>query len=203
MTALHGEANIPTRYTTVAMILHWAVAVIIILNVIIALSLDYMPDGWVRPAVDLHKSFGITVIGLVLLHLLWRYANPPPPLPYSYPVWERRLAKTAHIVLYTLILAMPLSGWLHDSAWNLAAQYPMKLYGLIPCPRIGFIANLDPVTKEKMHTLFGAAHTYLAYVLYVMVALHVGGALKHQFIDRHPQLERMIGWLNRRPVNKT
>ncbi|MBY0382045.1 MAG: cytochrome b [Xanthobacteraceae bacterium] len=200
MTALQGEADAPIRYTTVAMFLHWAVAIIIVLNVAIALTLDYMPDGWIRAAVDLHKSFGITVIGLVLLHLLWRYANPPPPLPVSYSPWERRIAKAAHIILYTLILAMPISGWLHDSAWNLAAQFPMKLYFLVPWPRIGPIENLDPVTKEKLHTIFGFAHEYLAYVLYGVVALHIAGALKHQFIDRHPQLERMMGWLNRRPT---
>jgi cytochrome b561 len=199
MTALTNEADAPIRYTKVAMFLHWSIAIIIILNIGIALSLDYMPDSWVRPAVDLHKSFGITVIGLVLLHLLWRYANPPPPLPRVYPAWERRVAKAAHIVLYTLILAMPLSGWLHDSAWNLAAQYPMKLYFLVPWPRIGLIQNLDPVTKENLHTIFGFVHSYLAYALYVMVALHICGALKHQFIDRHPQLERMMGWLNRHP----
>jgi cytochrome b561 len=202
MSGLESEPDAPIRYTHVAMFLHWSIAIIIILNITIVWVVDYLPDDWVRPSIDLHKSFGITVLGLGLLHLLWRYANPPPPLPKAYPSWERRLAKAAHIVLYTLILAMPLSGWLHDSAWNEAAKYPMKLYALIPWPRIGFVADLDPATKDTLHTVFGNFHTWLSYALYGMVALHIGGALKHQFIDRHPQLERMMGWLNRRPAKQ-
>jgi cytochrome b561 len=137
------------RYTRVAMVLHWTVAVMIAINIVLIWIVELIPEGFVRPAIDTHKSLGITVMGLVLLHLLWRAANPPPALPAAYPLWERRIAKIAHVTMYTLILALPLSGWLHDSAWKAAAQVPMKLFYLFEWPRIGFVMNLEPATRRR------------------------------------------------------
>ncbi|HEV7232624.1 MAG TPA: cytochrome b/b6 domain-containing protein, partial [Sphingorhabdus sp.] len=153
---------------------------------------NLIPEGWVRPAIDTHKSLGITVLGLVLLHVLWRTANPPPPLPLAYAPWERKLAKAAHVTMYVLILALPLSGWMHDSAWKAAAQVPMKLFYLFEWPRIGPIMAMEPVAKENFHKLTGAIHVYLSYAFYALFLLHVTAALKHQFRDRHPQLQRMV-----------
>ena len=191
MSALPSSAG---RYTRTAMWLHWLIALLIIINVTLALSVDALPEGWVRPVIDTHKSIGITVLGLVLLRILWRIAHPPPPLPRSYPRWEKLSAHLAHALLYLLILALPLSGWLHDSAWKDAATHPMRLFNLFGFPRIGWVMHTDPVTKESLHTLFGKLHTWLGYALYVLFALHVVGALKHQFIDREPELQRMVPW---------
>ena len=69
------------RYSGVAIVLHWVIAVLIIANVVLALSVDSLPDGWVRPVIDTHKSIGMTVLGLVLLRILWRISHAPPPLP--------------------------------------------------------------------------------------------------------------------------
>lgn len=182
------------RYTRVAMVLHWTVAVMIAINIVLIWIVELIPEGFVRPAIDTHKSLGITVMGLASLHLLWRAANPPPALPAAYPSWERRIAKIAHVTMYTLILALPLSGWLHDSAWKAAAQVPMKLFYLFEWPRIGFVMNLDPATKETFHKLTGQIHVWLSYVFYGLFVLHVTGALKHQFWDRQPQLQRMAPW---------
>lgn len=180
------------RYTKIAMVLHWLVALLIVINVALIWSVGWLPDGAIRPVIDTHKSTGITVLGLVLLRILWRLANPPPPLPDVYPAWERTGAHAAHLALYALILALPLSGWLHDSAWKAAAQFPMQLFYLVPWPRIGFIANMEPAAKEAFHAVSGAVHVYLSYLLYALFVLHVGAALKHQFVDKHPELERML-----------
>jgi len=184
--------NIRTRYTGTAIVLHWLVAGLIIVNVGLALAVDHLPDAAVRPAIDLHKSIGITVLGLALLRLLWRAAHAPPPLPHHYPRWQRRSAHAAHAALYLLILALPLSGWLHDSAWKDAATHPLRLFSLIDWPRFGPIMRLPAHTKEGLHSVFGTVHTWLGYGLYGLFALHVGGALKHQFIDREPELQRMM-----------
>ncbi|MDP9158103.1 MAG: cytochrome b [Pseudomonadota bacterium] len=186
------EAEAPLRYTRTAMVLHWLVAVLIICNVVLGLSAEKFPDNWIRPIVDTHKSIGITVLGLVLLRILWRVSHRPPPLPKTFPKWEHVAAHIAHFLLYLLMIGLPLSGWLHDSAWNAAASHPMHLFGVIPWPRIGYVMNLDPALKETLHDRFGALHTWLGYALYAIFAMHVGGALKHQWIDRKSVISRMV-----------
>ena len=71
------------RYTRVAAVLHWVVAALIVVNLTLGLTADYLPDAWVRPVIDVHKSIGLTVLGLVLMRILWRLSHPPPPLPSS------------------------------------------------------------------------------------------------------------------------
>jgi cytochrome b561 len=184
--------SLPQKYTGPAILLHWLIALGISVNVLLIWTVDSLPEAWTRPMIDTHKSIGITVLGLAIMRLLWRATHKPPALPPGYPRWEKRSAHAAHILLYALIFALPLSGWLHDSAWKDAAAHPMKLFGLIPWPRIGAVMNLDPARKESMHELFGAAHAVCGYALYVLFVLHVGGALKHQFIDKERELQRML-----------
>lgn len=178
------------RYSSIAIALHWVMAVLMLGNIVLIWVVDQLPDERVRLAIDTHKSIGITVLGLFILRLLWRVAHRPPALHELAP-WERLAAKLGHIGLYALLLAMPLSGWLHDSAWKDAATHPMSLFGLAPWPRIGFIMDLPPELKEQLHGLFGGAHELLADAFYVLFALHVVGALKHQFLDRQKMLQRM------------
>jgi cytochrome b561 len=182
----------PSQYTRTAMILHWIIAVLIIVNVVLGLSADSLPDDWMRPVIDMHKSIGITVLGLALLRILWRASHKPPPLPHVFLFWERAAAHIAHFLLYFLMIALPLSGWMHDSAWKAAATHPLHLFGVVPFPRIGFIMNLDPAVKEPLHDKFGALHACLGYALYALLAMHIGGALKHELLDRHSVIKRMV-----------
>lgn len=179
------------RYTSVAITLHWVIALAIVINVALALTWDLYPEDSIRPAIDLHKSIGITVLGLAILRLLWRLTHRPPPLPTGYAKWEVRLSHVTHILLYVIIFAMPITGWMHDSAWKNGTGEPILLYGLIPFPRIGPIMNLDPVTKEHMHDLFGGFHEAVGIAIYILVALHILGALKHQLLDKRRELQRM------------
>lgn len=180
-----------TRYTRTAMALHWLVALLISFNIILVWIVDFVPEERMRLVIDTHKSIGITVLGLAVLRLLWRFTHQPPQLPGTYARWERRASRAAHSLLYVLIFLMPLSGWLHDSAWKDAATHPLQLFGLVPWPRIGAIMNLDPATKLVLHDAFGALHEWAGFVLYALFALHVGGALKHQWADREKELQRM------------
>jgi len=181
-----------SRYSRVAVILHWVIAVLMLANIALAWSVDFLPDERIRPVIDTHKSIGITVLGLVVLRVLWRLAHKPPAWPAGFlTIWEGRLAHLVHLGLYAVLLGLPLSGWLHDSAWKAADTHPMTLFGFVPWPRISVITSLEPVRKEEMHELFGEAHEIMATVFYILFALHVLGALKHQFLDRRQALQRM------------
>ena len=180
------------RYTRLAMLFHWLIALGIVINLLLVWCVDSMPKSAERPMVNLHKSIGLTVLGLAIMRLLWRWANPPPPLPASYGRWERLGAHAAHYALYVLIFALPITGWIHDSAWKGAAANPLTLYGVIPWFRIGLVANQAPATKEHIHDLFFSFHASLALALYALFALHVAGALKHQYVDHERELQRML-----------
>jgi cytochrome b561 len=179
------------RYSLTAIWLHWLIAGLIVANTAIALSADYWPDDWVRPVIDTHKSVGITVLGLALMRILWRATHPPPPLPPGYRRWERVASHGVHALLYLLILALPLTGWMHDSAWKEGPTHPVRLFWLVPWPRIALIADLEPGLKERMHDLLFSIHVACACALYPLLALHIAGALKHEFMDRERELARM------------
>lgn len=185
--------QLPAKYTHTAIVLHWLVALLISINLLLIWFADYWPEEKVRLVIDTHKSIGITVLGLAVLRLLWRLTHRPPALPSHYVRWEQKASHTAHIVLYGLIFLMPISGWLHDSAWKDAATHSMQLFGLVPWPRIAWIMNIEPATKEILHDAFGALHTWAAYLLYALIALHIAGALKHELVDKERELQRM--WL--------
>lgn len=185
------------QYTRVAMLLHWSVALLMIANVVLGLTTSRLPEGalsgdMLRLLIDTHKSIGITVLALSIVRVIWRATHRPPPLPNAMGAWERLMAHAVHAGLYALIFLLPLSGWMHDSAWVAAASHPMYLFGVVPWPRIGPIMQLAPDLKEMLHTWFGTLHTACGYALYVLLGLHVLGALKHQWIDRHPVLSRML-----------
>lgn len=187
------------KYNGVAIALHWLVAAGIIANIALAWIWPYLADAGVRPAIDIHKSIGITVLGLALIRLLWRLTHRPPAMPTPYQRWEIVVSHLTHGLLYALIIAMPLSGWIMDSAWKDAATHPMFLFGLFQWPRLGMITGLNPATRETMHSLFGTMHVWLSYLIYGLVALHVAGALKHEWIDHEPELRRMLpAWRQRR-----
>jgi cytochrome b561 len=180
------------RYTRTAAILHWLIAALLVFNIGLAL-LSKDLEGPVRQNVlDLHKSLGITILGLAVIRLTWRWLHIPPPFPRAYSKLEQRTAFSVHALLYFVMISLPFSGWTRDSAWVLARSNPMKLFTIIPWPRFSFIMDLDPGTKEAVHTYAGAAHTSLAYSLYALLLLHIAGALKHQFVDEEPAIQRIL-----------
>ena len=180
-----------TRYTGVAIALHWIIGLMIIVNIALAWIWPIAPDEAVRPLINNHKAIGVTVLGLLLMRVLWRWSHPAPALPAHHKPWEKRAAHTVHMLLYVLMFTIPLSGWIMDSAWEKAAQVPMPYFGLFEFPRIGFIMEMDPTTRKTIHGVFGEAHEISGWILMALFVIHVGGALKHQFIDKNRGLARM------------
>jgi len=183
-----------SRYSTVAIWLHWIIAVIVIANLIGGLSLDIFFDSK-DPAmkqlgftiIGLHKSFGLTVILLTLVRLGWRIANPPPPLPAHMTRIEVIAAKATHHGFYALLLLLPLSGWALVSTSKL--QFPILWFGLFEVPRL-------PLDKA-LGDFFSESHETLAWITIALLAVHVLAALKHHYFDRDDILARMLPFLRR------
>ena len=178
-----------SRYSTVSIILHWTIFVLIFANATFG--------GWMEDAqpseklgyYQLHKSVGITVLLLSLFRLGWRISHPWPPFPQDMWFWERALARGTHIVFYVLMIGAPLLGWAAASAGG-APEVP--LYGAVPAP------NLPLPQGEDLSETFGDWHKILVKAIYVVLALHVLGALKHHFIDRDLVLHRMLPLVGRK-----
>ncbi|MDB5475463.1 MAG: YceI/cytochrome b561 periplasmic protein, partial [Phenylobacterium sp.] len=177
------------RYSTAAIVLHWLIAAAIVLQV----TLSYRMGGPYTPTsfavTQLHKSIGITILLLSLARLGWRLLNPAPPLPSDLPRWEVRLASLVHAGFYVIMIGMPLTGWIMVSASRI--ELPTLLYGAIPWPDLP-IAHLAPAAKKAWHSFGQNAHGLGGDLIYVLLALHVAGALKHQlFRPDEPILARM------------
>jgi cytochrome b561 len=179
------------RYTRPAIWLHWIIGILMIVNLALGFFFESFGEENVRPLINNHKSIGIAVLGLAIMRLLWRLTHRPPALPTAYQRWEKMASHAVHGLLYALIFALPITGWMHDSAWKKAPEIKMYWFGLFEWPRIGWIMNLDPARKEMLHDIYGGIHESLGFVLIALLVLHIGGALKHQFIDKHPELQRM------------
>jgi len=174
--------NDRTTYTRTAISLHWLVAALIFTGWGLgwyAHDLPASPDklryfSW-------HKWIGVTVFLLALLRASWRATHAPPPLPPTLPRWQVHAAHVSHLLLYVLMLALPLSGWLMSSAKGFQTVY----FGVLPLPDL--LANNEPLGK-----LLAEVHELLAFTLAAGVGLHVAAALKHRLIDRDDVLGRML-----------
>ncbi len=178
------------RYSTVAIALHWLIAAAIVLQVILAGRMDGPPTPQSFAVTQFHKSIGISILLLSLVRLGWRLINPPPPLPAAMPRWEVTLAKVTHVGFYVVMIAMPLTGWLMVSTSRIVL--PTLLFGAVHWPDIPMVGSLAPGARHVWHLVGQQGHEIIAKLIYLLLALHVGGALKHQLFDRgEPVLGRM------------
>ncbi len=169
------------RYTVVARMLHWLMALALTALVIVGYTMKALPLSPLKLQVySWHKWTGISLLILVVLRLIWRLLNRPPALPVGMSRLTRALAHGGHAALYVLMLAIPLTGWLMSSAKGFQTVW----FGVIPLP--------DLVSKDKpLGELLVQVHIFLNYALITMVSLHILAALKHQFIDRDGLLRRI------------
>jgi cytochrome b561 len=174
--------NDESRYGAVAQLFHWVLVILIIVQFILANRAHDLPLGVAKIAVlARHKSFGITILAVVLLRLIWRWLNVVPAEPDDVPTWQRIAARISHVALYILLLVTPVVGWLMSSARN----FPVSWFGLVTLP--DFIAP-NKQTYELLHE----THELLAQTLFWLAVLHIAAALKHHFIDKDNVLRRML-----------
>lgn len=174
--------NTAESWGTVARLLHWLVAVLVIVQI----GLGWAAVAWRLSPLKLdlfvlHKSFGLVVLLLMLLRLLWRLAGPAPALPAGMSGLQRAAAGLSHLLLYLVLLALPLSGWVLSSAANI----PFRVFWRLPLPAL--------VAPDKaVETAAAAVHLGLVLALSALLLLHVGAALWHHFVRRDTVLTRML-----------
>ncbi|CAN5372644.1 hypothetical protein BH10PSE15_BH10PSE15_02680 [soil metagenome] len=208
------------RYSTVAIILHWAIAAAILYNLASGLLRSLLPTGFFQ----FHVSSGITILVLSVARVAWRLTHRPPAfLPMRR--WERATAHVVHALLYAAILLVPVSGWALVSAkppvgsagaaWSAAhspvapkpaapgngqkpdrPRGPTMVWGLFRLPLLSPITEIgrEPTGVARQRDLRGKIETFhllAAWAMFGLLLLHISGALKHQLIDRHRALARM------------
>lgn len=177
------------RYSYTAITLHWLLALLLAFQIALgwALEGDNSPELFAR--YQLHKSVGITILLLSLARLALRLFAPRPPASEG-PAWTRALAGTVHWLFYLVMILGPITGWLIVSTARV--QVPTLLYGLFPWPHL-------PVGRS-WHEPAEAIHGAMAWLAIGLFALHIAGALRHQWLLGKPELQRMIPFARGRAV---
>lgn len=175
--------NTHTTYGLIAVLLHWLVAVTVISLFLLGLwmvGLTYY-DDWYRTAPAVHKAVGVMLFLIVALRLGWRARGPRPAPLASHSTLERRAAATAHVLLYVLLFAVMLSGYMISTADG----RPIDVFGVFQVPAL--ISDLPGQAD-----IAGKVHLYLAVTLITIAGLHALAALKHHVLDRDTTLLRML-----------
>lgn len=208
-----GSQSIATaRYSAVAMVLHWAIAGLILYQIALGLWMSEALEAAEEArrfaayeTVQQHKALGLTVLALSILRLVWRLARPAPPLPRSMPPLERLASALSHWAFYGLMLAMPLSGWAMISTSPEFSMVPTGWFGLFTVPHL----PADPLVAAAASSglaadtagasaAFAGIHEALAYGALALLALHVAAALRHHYILGDGVLARMVPGLRPR-----
>ncbi|QKG69886.1 cytochrome b [Erythrobacter mangrovi] len=170
------------RYSTGAMIFHWLIAILVIMNWRIAETAEHLEGADKLVVFGYHKAWGMLILALTVGRLLWRWSHPVPPLPSGLKAWEAKLARTVHVIFYVLLVALPLGGWLASSYGG----RPVDFFGMFTIPVLPVGEN-----KDLSKSIFDAHATGGSIFIY-LIGLHILGALKHTFIDKNGGIFRML-----------
>ncbi|MFC7409161.1 cytochrome b [Hydrogenophaga atypica] len=174
------------RYSRVAVLLHWVLGLALIAMFGMGLYMADLPFSPQRLKLyNWHKWAGVGILLLSALRLAWRLTHRPPELPEAVagrmPVWQRVAHHATHHALYLLFFAVPLLGWAYSSA----AGFPIVWFGAVQLP------DFVPVS-ESLAEVLKPLHKFSAFAMAALVLMHIGAALKHQWLDRDGLLTRML-----------
>ena len=202
------------RYSSIAIVLHWAIAFFIAANLVLGFFIPTLRPPWYSRVLIFHMSSGISVLVLTVLRVLWRLGHRPPEFPAVMNSTQRYAARAVHLLLYVGMVVMPLSGWAMMSAnapyGTPGAAYratlglpgprpgspPPKVWWTTPLPLIQPIRRIGAtpggvMPQYELHEVLVKWHGTGGYIMIALLTLHLLGALKHQFIDKVPELARM------------
>ncbi len=183
-----------TGYGRMAQAFHWVSVVLLVVLVILGLVCDWLGDGAPRAYLldSWHKPLGLTVIVLTVARLGWKITQPTVSDAAGLAQWEAALSRLTHWGLYAILLAMPLSGLLMSQG----AGRPTSFFGLFELPQMLWVDPALGPREQANYKLGKWLHeSVFEWALYLIVALHVVGALKHRYVDGDPAfMQRMWNW---------
>ena len=170
------------RYSGTAMLLHWLVSLLIVVQFALVWTADSLPRGETPSLLmAFHRSVGMTILMLAIIRLAWRGLHKPPAFPATMPAWEKLLATLTHWGLYALIFLMPLSGWLLTST----AGRKVEWFWLFAFP--------DLMAKDRpRHEWFESAHEFMSWLLLALAVLHIVAVIWHMLVRKDKLLSRML-----------
>lgn len=173
------------RYGVAAQFFHWLIVLLILVQFTLGRVAENLPAGFEKfVLMSRHKSLGITILALAMLRLAWRFLSRPPPPPQGLNPFLRWSGRVTHFMLYLLLFALPISGWLASSA----ANSPVSWWGWLTLP------DLIGAGDSSFERLSGW-HALMTRLLLVFAGLHVAAALLHHFYFKDNVLRRMLpGW---------
>jgi len=178
-----------TGYPGIRKLVHWVVAVCVILALAGGIMLyRYGFDGLMKAygaettnfIYKYHKSFGLLILMLMTVRIALKLLMPDPPHVPPLPAFHRIASKSVHGLLYLLLLVQPIIGWVATSAGG----YPAEFFG-------GVFPALVGKDDALSHTLYGA-HRALGMLILLLVTVHIGAALMHRFVYKDGVLARML-----------
>ncbi len=180
-----------SRYDSIAMIIHWITALLVIFMIIFGEELMEAGEeageigdglgGTFGPS--LHVSIGVAILILTLLRILWRLTHKAPPYPATMKPYELMAARAVHGLFYVLLIAIPVTGWLAFGGFVVEepAMAAVRVFGAFPVPAAPFVSR----DVEELHEIGSNAAM-------ILTGLHVLAALKHQFLDGDGIFRRML-----------
>jgi cytochrome b561 len=178
--------NSADRYGSISRVLHWIMALAILAMIGIGAYMgDLAKEDPLRAQLyAMHKAVGVTLLGLAIIRIVWILVSRPPPMPAALQRWEVVLARSTTGLLYLLMLATPIVGYLMSNAGG----KPISYFGLFELPAL-------TGKNHDLHEALEEVHEFLAFTILALVCIHVAGALKHRFLDKAPDadvLKRML-----------
>lgn len=198
MTILNSASNQSAsarRYTSVAIILHWVIALAVFAQLAGGkwmVSAGAAATGYAFTVFQIHKTIGLTILGLTLARIIWRLAHPVPSLPAGMSRLEQIAASATHIGFYALLILVPLSGWAMASVSPTGVPTFFLLLESLPFGHLPLLGEAGLSERYSAEAFLKGVHENLALAMVALVALHISAALKHQFIARDNLLARMV-----------
>lgn len=173
--------NSYSAYGAIAKLIHWLIFILVLIMLMIGFLMGSISDKAFRgEIIQIHKMTGLFILCLMILRAIWASFNPKPVLPLGTPRWEILAERTVHFLLYLVLIAMPIVGWVS----SVAAGHPPKLFNLT--------FNL-PVPKNEILSDIGfQAHGLIAFMIIFLVSIHVIAAFYHYFVKKDNILQRML-----------